>query len=55
MIMYNKNKKLSRNKKQRIERRIKKDYEIKTFLNKIKTQKKNRHKNIDKIKQLEID
>ena len=53
MIMNNENKKLSRNRKRRIERRIKMDSRMKLLLNKIKAEKKKR--NIDKIKQLEIE
>ena len=45
-------KKLSRNRKRRIERKNKMDKNIKVLLNKIKTEKKK--KNLDKIKQLEI-
>ena len=53
MIMNNENKKLSRNRKRRIERRIKMDDKIKSILNRIKYEKKK--KNIDKIKELEIE
>ena len=49
--MNNENKKLSRNRKWRIERKSKLDNTIKLLLNKIKTEKRN--KNLDKIKQLE--
>ena len=52
MVINNENKKLSRNRKRRIERKIKKHDKMKTLLNEIKSQKKN--KNIDKIKELEI-
>ena len=52
MIIDNENKKLSRNRKKRIERRNKINDDIKLLLNKIKTEKKK--KNLDKIKQLEI-
>ena len=53
MIINNENKKLSRNRKRRIERKIKMDDKMKTLLNKIKYQKKK--KNNDKIKELEIE
>ena len=39
-MTINEIKKLSRNRKQRIERRIKIDDKLKTFLNKIQTEKK---------------
>ena len=52
--MNNENKKLSRNRKRRIERKNKIDDNMKLILNKIKTEKKKRNKNLDKIKQLEI-
>ena len=56
-MTINENKKLSRNRrnrKRRIERIIKMDDEMKSLLNKIKTEKKKKNKNLDKIKQLEI-
>ena len=53
VITNNENKKLSRNRKRRIEREIKMDDNMK-LLNKIKTEKKKKNKNYDKIKQLEI-
>ena len=55
MIMNNENKKLSRNRKRRIERRIKMDDKMKSLLNTIKYEKKKKNKNIDKIKELEIE
>ena len=55
LIIDNENKKLSRNRKRRIERRIKKDDKMKSLLNKIKSEKKKKNKNYDKIKQLEIE
>ena len=51
MIIKNENKKLSRNKKRRIDRRNKINIDMKLLLNKTKSEKK---KNIDKNKQLEI-
>ena len=53
MIMKNENNKLSRNRKKRIERRHKIDNNMKLLLKKIKTEKKKKNKNFDKIKQLE--
>ena len=53
MIMNNENKKLSRNRKKRIDRRNKINDDMKLLLNKIKSEKK-KNKNLDKIKQLEI-
>ena len=54
MMINNENKKLSRNRKRRIERKIKMNNDMKLLLNKIKSEKRKRHKNLDKIKQLEI-
>ena len=54
MIINNENKKLSRNTKRRIERKSKIDNNMKLLINKIKTEKKKKNKNLDKIKQLEI-
>ena len=54
MIIDNENKKLSRNRKRRIERRNKINNDLKLLLNKIKSEKKKKKKNLDKIKQLEI-
>ena len=51
--MNNKNKKFSRNRKTRVERKIKMNDKMKTLSNKIKTGKKN--KNFDEIKELEIE
>ena len=53
MTINNENKKLSGHRKRRIERRNEIDDNMKSFLNQIKTEKKN--KNFDKIKELEID
>ena len=54
MIINNENKKLSRNRKRRIQRKNKINDDMKLLLNKIKTEKKKKNKNSDKIKQLEI-
>ena len=54
MIMYNENIKLSRNRKRRIERKNKISDDMKLLLNKIKSEKKKKNKNLDKIKQSEI-
>ena len=51
--MNNENKKLSQNRKRRFERKIRKDDEVKTLLNKIETEKRKKN-NIDKIKNSEI-
>ena len=51
VIIDNENKKLSRNRKKRIERKSKLNDDLKLLINKNKTAKKNR--NINKIKQLE--
>ena len=53
MIINNANKKLSRNRKRRIERRNRMNDDIKVLLNKIKTEKKKKYKNDGKVKQLE--
>ena len=53
VIIDNENKKLSRNRKKRIERKNKINDNMKSLLKKIKTEKKK--KNLDKIKQLEIE
>ena len=52
--MNNENKKLSRNRKRRIQRKNKIDENMKLLLNKIKSEKRKRNKDLDKIKQLEI-
>ena len=52
MIMNNENKKLSGNRKRRIEQKNKISNDLKLLLNKIKSEKKK--KNLDKIRQLEI-
>ena len=54
MIIRNETKKLSRNRKRRIERKNKISDDMKLLLNKIKSEKRKRNKNFDKIKQLEI-
>ena len=54
MIINNETKKLSRNRKRRIERKNKISDDMKLLLNKIKSEKKKKKKNFDKIKQLEI-
>ena len=54
MMFNNENKKLSRNRKRRIERKNKINDHMKLLLNKIKSEKKNKNKNNDKIKQSEI-
>ena len=53
MIMNNENKKLSRNRKRRIGRKIRMSSGEKLIINKNKTEEKIKIKNIDKIKQLE--
>ena len=52
--MNNENKKLSRNRKRRTDRKNKIDENMKFLLNKIKFEKRKRNKNLDKIKELEI-
>ena len=54
MIINNENKKLSRNRKRRIDRRNKINDDMKLLLNQITTEKKKKNKKIDKIKKLEI-
>ena len=54
MILNNENKKLSQNRKRRIDRRNKIIDDMKFLLNKIKTKTKKKYKNDEKIKQLEI-
>ena len=54
MIINNETKKLSRNRKRRIDRKNKIINDMKLLLNKIKSEKKKKNKNFDKIKQLEI-
>ena len=54
MIINNENKKLSRNRKRRIDRRNKINNDMKLLLNKIKSEKKQENENFDKIRQLEI-
>ena len=54
MIINNETKKLSGNRKRRNERKNKISDDMKLLLNKIKSEKKKKNKNFDKIKQLEI-
>ena len=54
MILNNENKKLSRKRKRRIDRRKKINNDLKIILNKIKSEKKKKNQNVDKIKELEI-
>ena len=54
MIINNENKKLSRNRKRRIQRKNKINDDMKLLLNKIKSEKRKRNEKFDKIKQLEI-
>ena len=54
MIINNETKKLSRNRKRRIERKNKISNDMKLLLNKIKSEKKKKNKNFNKIKQLEF-
>ena len=53
-MTINENKMLSRNRKRRSDRRNKINDDMKLLLNKIKSERKKKNKNIDKIKQLEI-
>ena len=54
MIIDNENKKLSRNRKRRTDRKNKTNDDMKLLLNKLNTEKKKESKIFDKIKQLEI-
>ena len=54
MIINNETKKLSRNRKRRINRKNKISDDMKLLLNKIKSEKKKKNENFNKIKQLEI-
>ena len=54
LIRNNETKKLSQNRKRRIERKQIFSDAMKLILNKIKKEKKKKNKNFDKIKQLEI-
>ena len=54
VIINDENEKLSRNRKRRYERKSKMRDDMKIFLNKIRSEKRKRNKNLDKIKQLEI-
>ena len=53
-MINNENKKLSRKRKRRIERKIKIDDKMKKFVNIIKYEKKKKNKNIEKIKTLNL-
>ena len=55
MKMNNEKEKLSQNRKGRIERRIKIDDKMKPKVNEIKTEKKKKQKNYDRIKESEIE
>ena len=55
MIINNETKKLSRNRKRRIKRKKNMSDDMKFLLNKIKFEKKKKNKNLDKIKQLELE
>ena len=54
MIIDNDNKKLSQNRKRGNDRRNKIKDDLKLLLNKIKSEKKKKNKNIDKIKKIDI-
>ena len=54
MIINNETKKVSRNRKRRIDRKNKINNDMKLLSNKIKSAKRKRNKNFDRIKQLEI-
>ena len=54
LIIDNENKKLSRNRKRRLDRRSKINDDMKLLLNKIKSEMKKKNKILIKIKQLEI-
>ena len=54
MIINDENKKLSRNRKRRIDRKTKLNDDMKLLLSKIKSEKKKKNKDFDKIKQLEF-
>ena len=54
MIINNETKILSRNRKRRIARKLNMSDDMKSILNKIKSEKKKKNKNFNKIKQLEI-
>ena len=55
MMTINENKKLSKNKKRRVERKVKIDDELKSLSNKSESEKKKKNKNLDKIKELVIE
>ena len=54
LIIDNENKNLSRKRKRRIQRIFKMNYDLKSLLNKIKSEKKKKNKNFDKNKHLDI-
>ena len=54
MIINNETKKISRNRRRRIERKNKISNDMNLLLNKIKSEKKKKSKDFNKIKQLEI-
>ena len=55
LMIDNWNKKLSRNRKRKIERKFKRDKNMKLLLKKIKSEKKKKNESFDKIKELEIE
>ena len=54
MILDNETKKLSRNRRRRIEPKKNFTDDMKLLINKIKSEKRKKYKNFNKIKQLEI-
>ena len=54
-MMNNEKKHKSRNRKKRIERKIKMDDKMKLLLNKIEAERKKKKKNLDEFKELEIE
>ena len=55
MIMNNENQKLSRNRKKRVERKIKMDDNMKPLLSKIKTEKEKKNEIFDEVRNLETE
>ena len=55
MVKNNRNKKLPRNRKRRIEQENKIDDKMKSLSNKIESEKEKKNKKTDKIKDLEIE
>ena len=53
--MNNQNKKLSRNRKRRVEQKIKMDNKMKFLLNRINSERKKKNENFDNYKELEIE